>query len=916
MQLLRQQTNPGTDSNMISYDRENTRPHRKTTTLLSITVAVSACILLVLTLASALKASVATPEEMELVCRNWLSQVVYDKGDWAGETNPDILKAEDLVENGQVLGRCFAIAPIGYVLVPVLKELPSVKAYSTQSNLNVSDTGGFTQLLKDVLTDRMRLYKDIYGGIEVAQPDTGEVLLGRGNKERWDRYAVSAEEFDTFLAKSARSPMDVVGPLLTTIWNQGSPYNAYCPMGDGAQCVAGCVATAYAQIMAYHQWPPAGDGSHTYYWSGDGPVPGRYLTADFSDPYDWEHIIDGCYFGCAPEDTAALAELNYEVGVACEMGYGADGSGAWPGIMLTHMPTYLGYSWDITEIYRSDYHAASWFDIVRDQIDQNMPIHYVIFSHAIVCDGYSTNDGSMLYHMNYGWGGSSNSWYAVDSLHCPWEGCDPMVEHMLINIYPDRAVLFDADSTLGWAPFSVSFVGSSDLAVDTWTWDFGDGDSAWVQSPSHIYSLPGSYDVTLQIDAGGNIRSRTRVDYITTLADSMIASNIDVAASATAEVIIYGRNVVPVNKMLVPVMYDQGDLELSYDSFSTEGCRTDYFEEQGLIQYSPSSKKATFSLQSSTAGTSPDLDPGAGPILKLYFEVSGMAQPGQSTTIDLDQNTTYRPMFFTEEFDYEVRTEAGSVNCAGTGSAAISLDVVTGLINDTTISALREVRFYLRLTNNDPNDIKGISNGFRVYSPDGATWSTTTPDTLGSIDWETNFMFFFPVETNIDGVGADTVGFGGVGTGIPPEVGIPAGFDDTALCIIIGPVDSAFVGRTICLDSCWYPTSGVWKWDGGDGVGYQYPAWDGPHCFTVGYDACCMPPIRGNVDYDQGDAIDISDLVYLVDYMFTNGPAPVCWEEANVDAVGQDDSSGLDISDLVHLVDYMFNSGPEPAECP
>ena len=110
--------------------------------------------------------------------------------------------------------------------------------------------------------------------------------------------------------------------------------------------------------MAYHQWPPAGDGSHTYYWSGDGPVPGRNLTADFSDPYDWAHIIDGCSFGCEPEDTAALAELNYEVGVACEMNYGADGSGAWPSIMLTHMPTYFGYSWDITEIYRSSYHAA------------------------------------------------------------------------------------------------------------------------------------------------------------------------------------------------------------------------------------------------------------------------------------------------------------------------------------------------------------------------------------------------------------------------------------------------------------------------------------------------------------------------------------------------------------------------------
>jgi PKD repeat protein len=484
---------------------------------------------------------------------------------------------------------------------------------------------------------------------------------------------------------------------------------------------------------------------------------------------------------------------------------------------------------------------------------------------------------------------------------------------MLINIYPDKSVLFDADSRLGWTPFDVSFTGSSDLSVDTWTWDFGDGDSAFVQSPSHIYNQAGRYDVTLQINAGGDIRTRTKVDYITALADSMIASNINVTANATAEVTIYGRNVIPVNKILVPVMYDLGDLELSYDSFSTEGCRTDYFEEQGLVQYSPASKKVTFSLQNSTVGTSPDLEPGAGPILKLYFKVSASAQTGQSTSIDLDRNSSYLPKFFTEEFDYEVRTVAGTVNCLTASSAIISLNNVTGLVNDTTISAKREIKFYIRLTNNDPNNIKGISNGFRIYSPDGATWSKSTPKTLGSINWSENFMFFYTIKTNVDGVGADTVGFGGIGSGDSLSIGIPGSFDDTAFCITIGPVDSAYVDRTICIDSCWYPPTGVWKWDGGVGVGYQYPMWDGPYCFTVGYVACCMQPISGNIDYDPGDIVDISDLVYLVDYMFTGGPAPACFEEANVDG---SDLLSLDISDLVYLIDYMFSGGPLPAACP
>ena len=48
--------------------------------------------------------------------------------------------------------------------------------------------------------------------------------------------------------------------------------------------------------------------------------------------------------------------------------------------------------------------------------------------------------------------------------------------------------------------------------------------------------------------------------------------------------------------------------------------------------------------------------------------------------------------------------------------------------------------------------------------------------------------------------------------------------------------------------------------------------------------------------------------------MFTSGPAPECMEEADVDGSGV--GLPIDISDLVYLVDYMFNGGPEPAACP
>ena len=46
--------------------------------------------------------------------------------------------------------------------------------------------------------------------------------------------------------------------------------------------------------------------------------------------------------------------------------------------------------------------------------------------------------------------------------------------------------------------------------------------------------------------------------------------------------------------------------------------------------------------------------------------------------------------------------------------------------------------------------------------------------------------------------------------------------------------------------------------------------------------------------------------MFLVDYLFNNGSSPPLFALAKVDGVGI-----LDIADLVYLVDFMFANGPE-----
>jgi len=67
---------------------------------------------------------------------------------------------------------------------------------------------------------------------------------------------------------------------------------------------------------------------------------------------------------------------------------------------------------------------------------------------------------------------------------------------------------------------------------------------------------------------------------------------------------------------------------------------------------------------------------------------------------------------------------------------------------------------------------------------------------------------------------------------------------------------------------------------------------------------------HGDINNDGADLIDVSDLVYLVDWIYVEGPAPFpSTRLADVDCSG-----GLpgDIADIVYLVDYMFTSGPPP----
>ena len=394
-------------------------------------VALLACIIC-LPFAVDVSAELATSQEMRQAAENWATEVAARTGTWAGTSRPEIVSEGEIrSDQGRLLARYYNFDPVGHVVVPVLKEMPPVKMYSDACNLGPEQEQTAIKLLRDILEPRLQAFETLYGDASVVQPADG--LFDPIHKAEWNRLAVPAKEFR---AETATGIEVEGGPITTSNWHQREPFSDLCPGYEGGNCVVGCVATAAAQIMAYWHWPESGVGSHSYYWDGDGIIPGNWLTVGFGDSYDWANIKDD-YDTWTTAEGEAAAELSYEVGVALDMNYGLLGSGAY--FSPTIFNDYFRYNPDIWKEYRADHTQASWFALIQSEVDAGRPIWYNILTHAIVCDGYRDTYGDYEYHMNYGWGGSYTAWFVMDNTYCYWvEGdvCPWDVDIMYGNIHP------------------------------------------------------------------------------------------------------------------------------------------------------------------------------------------------------------------------------------------------------------------------------------------------------------------------------------------------------------------------------------------------------------------------------------------------------------------------------------------------
>ena len=304
-----------------------------------------------------------------------------------------------------------------------------------RSNRRMAPRADAPEVLKSTSTYEIIGYKQ--GGFAVVSADdlvpevlgvsTSDYSEGRNANFQWWLNAASeavnyAVQNNIQLTTTKPDPSlypTEVGPLLTTRWDQETPYNNMCPTYSGStKCLTGCVATAMAQVLNYHKTPEHGEGQRTIYYP-HGNHSGQAVSANFSeDYYDWNNMLDDySTTSYTKEQADAVALLMRDCGVAADMEYGgpSDGSGAYSQDAAAGLRKYFGFA-EAQCVERDYYKETTWMNMVYRELSENGPMYYGGADaygkggHAFVLHGYRA-DGKVL--VNWGWSGSDDGYYDI-----------------------------------------------------------------------------------------------------------------------------------------------------------------------------------------------------------------------------------------------------------------------------------------------------------------------------------------------------------------------------------------------------------------------------------------------------------------------------------------------------------------------
>ena len=246
-------------------------------------------------------------------------------------------------------------------------------------------------------------FKGNKGFVIISREDVPNAVIGYSETGTF-KYESMPDELKLYLNSLANSSKvsvehKAIPPMITTKWDQTKPYNAQL---KDERYPTGCVATAMAQMMAYHKWPDA-------------------LEKDVNElpatTFNWSLMRDEYNTDDIDESAQEVAKLMKYCGAAVCMDYNWGESKAYFHALGDALKYFFGYDKTVHDIYRGSYTTEEWDSLIYNELANGRPVIYsakAYNGHAMICDGY---DGEGYYHINWGWSGDYDGYYLLPSLN-------------------------------------------------------------------------------------------------------------------------------------------------------------------------------------------------------------------------------------------------------------------------------------------------------------------------------------------------------------------------------------------------------------------------------------------------------------------------------------------------------------------
>ena len=306
---------------------------------------------------------------------------------------------------------CFyavSLSPAGYMIIAADDDLPPVIAYSFQDNLDPE--GQLSGILK----------QDI--ALRLANIDKIPVQIIEKRKKQWKLLTEGNSKVSIVTQQWPPTGTTSTGGWLETNWTQNAPYNQMCPIDPvtSTRSYTGCPATAMAQIINYHKTTnnTIFDDGDDYYHNYQGRT--FWIDNDFAlhgfpsfpqlnaylDTLNLHYINN---IALTNQDKAALT---FACGVAATQVFTSEGSGTFS--VNQAFDAYQKFNCNTASLlFDGD---TTLFPRLIQNMKDSLPAHFAIVDaanttgHNVVIDGYNTDN---YFHVNFGWGGSSNGWYLL-----------------------------------------------------------------------------------------------------------------------------------------------------------------------------------------------------------------------------------------------------------------------------------------------------------------------------------------------------------------------------------------------------------------------------------------------------------------------------------------------------------------------